>query len=162
MIIGMNNYYCVGIITRRLQIKPELKNINNNKYEQTKKNKKKQQQQTNNFYDARKHTEIHEHKQGKPRLLYSLFFNIMFFNKRFHILSCLSIDLALFPMPDPWNTRQFRFNEFDLHWEEGLPPNFEQLLYVTVGDERFLIGRYIQSCQVTTSTQMGYIYALIS
>lgn len=79
------------------------------------------------------------------RLLYGFEFNIV---------SCLSTDLSEFPMPDPWNTRQFHFNGFDQFWELGLPPNFEQLLYVNVGDERFLIGRFIQSCQVTTCTKM--------
>ena len=105
-----------------------------------------------NGYDARIHTKQNKrtkkdakHKQGTLRLSYSFYF---------YIVSCLSTDLAEFPVPDPWNTRQFRYNGYDLFWEDGLPPNYEPCLYVIVGHERFLIGRFIQSCQVTTCTKM--------
>ena len=60
-------------------------------------------------------------------------------------------DLSTFPMPDPWEHRQFRFNNFDLAWEDGVAPNYEPLLFVHVrGGERFLVGRFIISCQVRT------------
>ena len=50
---------------------------------------------------------------------------------------------------DPDAEDSFRFNDFVLRWRQGMPPNYEKLLYVELVDgQSRLIGRYIKAHKV--------------
>ena len=57
-------------------------------------------------------------------------------------------------MPDPYACREFKFNHFRLYWDVGMLPHMEPLLYVVIGGEKFIVGRFIESCQVKTCWRM--------
>ena len=58
-------------------------------------------------------------------------------------------DIGELGVVDPWGEESFRFNDFVLRWREGMPPNYEKLLYVELVDgQSRLIGRYIKAHKV--------------
>lgn len=60
-------------------------------------------------------------------------------------------DVGELGVVDPSCEDSFTFNDFVLRWRQGMPPNYEKLLYVEVDGESRLIGRYIKQHKVNIS-----------